>query len=112
MQIIEKLDKAVFNTAIDSDTISGTLLGKDVEVDLRTKFTQHTDYVKKFDLFVQVILTVKIDGEVVVVWGSESIDDINTIVKWFLKKHSDAVKNECSIKDWKRYEGQRFFDSI
>ena len=112
MQIIEKLDKAVFNTAIDSNTISGTLLGKDVEVDLRTKFTQHTDYVKKFDLFVQVILTVRIDGEVVFHWGSESIADTNTIVKWFLRKYSDVIGNEYSIKDQKRSEGKKFFDSI
>lgn len=112
MQVIEKLDKAVFNTAIDSNTISGTLLGTNVEVNMRTKFTQHTDYTKQIDLFVQVILTVKIDGVVAVIWGSESIDDLNTIVKWFLQKHSDAMNNEYTANNWKQVEAQRFFNSI
>jgi hypothetical protein len=107
-EFINKLDKINF-TAVDGKTLIGDILGQSAEVTLDIKLTESvTGLVPPL----QAVFRVRMNGEHVSSWGSESNDSNAEMVAWFLTKKSAVERAEWDVKRQTQTTGQAIFNSL
>jgi hypothetical protein len=107
-EFINKLDKINF-TAINDKTLVGDILGQSAEVTLDIKITESvTGIVPPL----QAVFRVRMNGEHVASWGSESNDSNAEMVAWFLTKKSAVDRSEWDAKRQAQTAGQAIFNSL
>lgn len=107
-EFIGKLDKINY-TSVDGKTLKGNVFGNSAEITLDVKMS---DGVNWNIPSLQAIFRVRMNGEHVALWGAESIDDNDQMVRWFLSKKSEVDCMEQSEKRQAQEIGQSIFGNL
>lgn len=96
-QLISKLDKVTY-TSIDGKTLLGEVRGQKFAVSLALNMDESGLHL--INLPIQAVFQIRINGQHVQSWGSDSNDMNSEMVTWFVKK--------CAVVNGTIYAQERY----
>ena len=108
VEFLAKLDKINY-TSVEGKTFKGNVLGNSAEVTLDIKMSEGGgNNVPSL----QAVLRVRMNGEHVAHWGSESVEDNDQMVNWFLGTRYVVHCNEQKEQRQAQEIGQSIFGNL
>ena len=86
------------------------LIGDGIEVSYSVRLASTLHDIKSMPL--QIVIHVRIDGEVVCTWGCENNTDNSVFVLWFIETSSKVREEAYDINEAARKSGKEKFDAL